>query len=67
MVTNIVSDRGTEWHRRRVTVTVEYGPSPEGAIRILASTTGDPNGNIAVDDITVKFGSCAAVDGESLT
>ena len=66
MVTNIVSDRGTEWHRRRVTVTVEYG-SPEEAIRILASTTGDPNGNIAVDDITVKFGSCAAVDGESLT
>ena len=65
----IVSDQGTDWHRARVTVPVEDGGNGEGSIRILAVATGGPNGNTAVDDITVKFGTCEDVsddDGESL-
>ena len=59
----MVSAQGPDWQQYRDTVTVEYG-SPEEAIRILASTTGGPNGNIAVDDITVKFGACGESDDD---
>ena len=51
----------------RVTVTAGDDGNGEGYIRILALVGVGPNGDIAVDDITVEFGSCEDVsaDGES--
>ena len=38
----------------------------EGAyIMIIAAVGERPNGNIAIDDITLTFGACAADDCES--
>ena len=60
----MVSAQGPDWQQYRDTVTAGEDEGGLGHIMILAMVGDGQNGNIAVDDITVKFGACGESDDD---
>ena len=58
----LLSEQGPEWELARLTVT-PVDTEGGGHIMIMAAAGGGANGNIAVDDVTLKFGECGESSG----
>ena len=61
---DIISAQGQDWIYARSTVAAGEDEGGFGFIMIIAMVGDGNNGNIAVDDIMVKFGACGESDDD---